>query len=85
VKQKTPAALGYRMPAEWEKHEATWVAWPKYLTTFPKEILPKVEATYVRMVEALGRGRRFESSWTTIRWRRRSALFSGKVKYRSTT
>jgi agmatine deiminase len=23
-----PAALGYRMPAEWEPHEATWIAWP---------------------------------------------------------
>ncbi len=24
----TPAALGYRMPAEWEPHAATWIAWP---------------------------------------------------------
>jgi agmatine deiminase len=24
----TPAELGYRMPAEWEKHEATWISWP---------------------------------------------------------
>ena len=24
----TPAALGYRMPAEWEPHAATWLAWP---------------------------------------------------------
>jgi agmatine deiminase len=24
----TPAALGYRMPAEWEAHRATWLAWP---------------------------------------------------------
>jgi agmatine deiminase len=24
----TPAKLGYRMPAEWEPHEATWIAWP---------------------------------------------------------
>src|SRR5947209_3244152 len=25
---KAPGALGYRMPAEWEPHEATWIAWP---------------------------------------------------------
>ncbi len=25
---KSPAALGYRHPAEWEPHEATWLAWP---------------------------------------------------------
>ncbi len=24
----TPAQLDYRMPAEWEPHEATWIAWP---------------------------------------------------------
>ena len=25
---KMPTALGYRMPAEWEPHAATWLAWP---------------------------------------------------------
>ena len=24
-----PADAGYRMPAEWEPHEATWLAWPQ--------------------------------------------------------
>lgn len=27
--EKTPAALGYRMPAEWEPHRATWLSWPR--------------------------------------------------------
>ncbi|HEX4707596.1 MAG TPA: agmatine deiminase family protein, partial [Candidatus Udaeobacter sp.] len=26
---QTPAALGYRMPAEWEPHTATWLSWPR--------------------------------------------------------
>lgn len=26
---KTPAALGYHMPAEWEPHDATWLSWPR--------------------------------------------------------
>ncbi|MDP9186141.1 MAG: agmatine deiminase family protein [Verrucomicrobiota bacterium] len=26
---KTPASLGYRMPAEWEPHAATWLSWPR--------------------------------------------------------
>jgi len=26
---KTPAGLGYRMPAEWEPHAATWLSWPR--------------------------------------------------------
>jgi len=25
----TPAQLGYRMPAEWEPHAATWFTWPR--------------------------------------------------------
>jgi agmatine deiminase len=28
VEGKTPKALGYRMPAEWEAHEGTWLIWP---------------------------------------------------------
>jgi agmatine deiminase len=26
---ETPASLGYRMPAEWEPHAATWLSWPR--------------------------------------------------------
>jgi Peptidylarginine deiminase and related enzymes len=26
--QSAPAELGVRMPAEWERHEATWLVWP---------------------------------------------------------
>jgi agmatine deiminase len=29
VLQKTPLALGYRFPAEWERHSATWFSWPR--------------------------------------------------------
>ncbi len=52
----TPLSLGYSMPAEWEKHEATWLSWPKNRETFPPETLPGVEAAYCAMVEALSQG-----------------------------
>lgn len=26
---KTPRGLGYRMPAEWQPHAATWLSWPR--------------------------------------------------------
>lgn len=52
----SPAGLGYRMPAEWEEHQATWVSWPKNSNTFPVEILPAVERTFAAMVEALSEG-----------------------------
>src|ERR1043166_8696937 len=49
----TPAALGYRMPAEWELHAATWLSWPRREgISFPDSydrILPTLRA----MVEAL--------------------------------
>ena len=49
----TPSKLGYRMPAEWEPHEATWISWPHPNgISFPgryESILP----TFVRMSEVL--------------------------------
>lgn len=50
---KLPFELGYRMPAEWTMHEATWLSWPKNPDSFPDEILPEVEKTYLRIIEAL--------------------------------
>lgn len=35
-----PKATGYRMPAEWEKHEATWIAWPHNITDWPGKFHP---------------------------------------------
>jgi agmatine deiminase len=50
---ETPAALGYRMPAEWEPHAATWLSWPRREgISFPDSfdrVLPALRA----MVEAL--------------------------------
>jgi agmatine deiminase len=37
---KTPQALGFRMPAEWEPHEATWLGWPHELTDWPGKFAP---------------------------------------------
>ncbi|HKM50424.1 MAG TPA: agmatine deiminase family protein [Candidatus Bathyarchaeia archaeon] len=54
----TPYALGYRMPAEWERHEATWLTWPKNPTTFPPRLMDEVEQIYVTMIEGLAPGER---------------------------
>ena len=39
-KLSTPAALGYRMPAEWEPHVASWIAWPHNRSDWPGKFLP---------------------------------------------
>ena len=44
------------MPAEWEKHEATWLSWPKNPLTFPESMLPAVEKAYCDIVKALSPG-----------------------------
>ena len=35
---QTPAELGFSMPAEWEKHEATWLGWPHHPTDWPDKL-----------------------------------------------
>ena len=46
----TPAALGYRLPAEWEPHAATWLAWPHERSDWPGKLaaIPWVYAEVVR-------------------------------------
>jgi agmatine deiminase len=50
----TPYALGYRMPAEWEQHEATWLAWPHNPEDWPGKFqpIPWVYAEIVRLLSA---------------------------------
>lgn len=50
----TPASLGYRMPAEWEPHRATWLTWPHNLNSWPDAFDP-IPAVWVELVAALHR------------------------------
>jgi agmatine deiminase len=47
-----PAALGFRMPAEWEPHAATWLAWPHKEESWPGNFAP-IPSVWVEMVRAL--------------------------------
>src|SRR5208283_1066432 len=38
--RETPAALGFRMPAEWERQEAVWLSWPHKRATWPGKFRP---------------------------------------------
>ncbi len=50
--EKTPIELGYSMPAEWEKHDAIWLAWPHDPQTFPDRV-GKVENVYVKIIGSI--------------------------------
>lgn len=56
MRTKDPCALGYYMPPEWSRHEATWLSWPKNPLTFPPEVLEDVEGVFADMVAALSGG-----------------------------
>ena len=36
----SPAAAGFRMPAEWEPHRATWIGWPHNASDWPGKLGP---------------------------------------------
>jgi agmatine deiminase len=48
--QPTPRSLGYRMPAEWEPHQSTWIGWPHNRSDWPGKFdaIPWVYADIVR-------------------------------------
>ena len=54
---ETPAELGFRMPAEWEPHAATWLAWPHEPRDWPGKLAP-IPWVYGEVVRHLARGER---------------------------
>jgi agmatine deiminase len=50
----TPRRLGFRMPAEWEPHEATWLAWPHEKSDWPGRFAP-IPWLYGEIVRHLAR------------------------------
>lgn len=51
-KRKTPEELGFRLPAEWEPHEATWIGWPHNRTDWPGKFAP-IPWVYAEIVRKL--------------------------------
>jgi agmatine deiminase len=49
----------FAMPAEWERHEATWMTFPHNVNTWP-ERLPKVQKVYAEMVAHVSTGERVD-------------------------
>ena len=53
----TPFSLGFRMPAEWEPHEATWLGWPHETSDWPGKFaaIPWAFAEIVRHLSRVER------------------------------
>jgi agmatine deiminase len=54
-----PSALGYRMPAEWEPHSATWLAWPHYRGDWPGKFEP-IPWVFAEIIRNLAKHERIE-------------------------
>ena len=54
VRNATPHSLGYRMPAEWEPHEGTFLGWPHELTDWPGKFAP-IPWAFAEIVRHLAR------------------------------
>jgi agmatine deiminase len=54
VSSASPHSLGYRMPAEWEPHEGTFLGWPHELTDWPGKFAP-IPWAFAEIVRHLSR------------------------------
>src|SRR5450631_573652 len=55
--QSTPFENGFRMPAEWEPHHATWLSWPHERSDWPGKFpaIPWAFAEIVRLLASVER------------------------------
>ncbi len=84
----TPAASGYRLPAEWEPHAATWLAWPHYHGDWPGRFEP-IPWVYAEIIRNLARHERVElivngasAAGRARRLLERAAAMSSNVSFR---
>ena len=73
-----PAAQGYRMPAEWEPHESTWLAWPHFRGDWPGKFEP-VAWVYAEVIRNLARHERVDLIVNDTSWEKRARAVLEKV------
>ena len=61
----TPTSLGFRMPAEWEPHAATWLSWPHKEESWPGNFAP-IPGIFAEMVAALAPGEQVRINVGTV-------------------
>ncbi len=66
-----PGAQGYRMPAEWEPHESTWLAWPHFRGDWPGKFEP-IAWVYAEIVRNLARHECVDLIVNDASWEQRS-------------
>ena len=72
------AALGFRMPAEWEPHHATWIGWPHNASDWPGKLTP-IQWVYGEIVRKLVPGEMVRVLVNSAAHERRARAVLGKV------
>ena len=68
---KLPSDIGYRMPAEWEPHASTWLAWPHFRGDWPDKFEP-IPWVYAEIVRNLARHERVDLIVNSELWEKRA-------------
>jgi agmatine deiminase len=71
ARAKLPIARGYRMPAEWEPHESTWLAWPHSRGDWPGKFEP-IPWVYAEIVRNLARHERVDLIVNDASWEKKA-------------
>jgi agmatine deiminase len=74
-----PGAQGYRMPAEWERHESTWLAWPHLRGDWPGKFEP-IPWVHAEIVRNLARHERVDLIVNDASWENRARAVLEKAE-----
>lgn len=79
-----PAALGFSVPAEWSRHEATWMAWPHSEELWVGGYLEGTRRDFAAFINTLSRHERVELLVANAECRQDAQRrLSGNVRYHS--
>jgi agmatine deiminase len=78
IPDQLPIQMGFRMPAEWEPHSATWIAWPHKRSDWPGKIVP-IPWVYAEIVRLLHRHEQVHILVNDATWQQRAKVHLEKV------
>jgi agmatine deiminase len=76
--RKPSGAAGYRMPAEWEPHESSWLAWPHFRDDWPGKFEP-IQWVYAEIIRNLTRHERVDLIVNSAESERRARVVLDKA------
>lgn len=76
--EKTPKELGYHFPAEFAKHEATWLSWPHKEASWPGKI-KTIFPVYAQFIKLLAEGEQVNINVVDERMKQNALNYLTKV------